>query len=132
KALVEELARHVGRWTGMDVVGLRLSVVMDAGNYAGLAHHWADPGAGRWNLWSYVDLRDAVAACRLALEAPAGLAGVLVVAAADTTMDRPTRELLATVAPDLRLPDGFPEHGSLLSSERARRALGYEARHTWR
>jgi nucleoside-diphosphate-sugar epimerase len=132
KAMGEELARQVSRWTGVTIVGLRFSAVMDARDYAALHRHWADPERGRWNLWSYVDVRDAVRASRLALEAPVDQAEVCIVAASDTTMDRPTRELLARWAPGLRPPAELPEHGSLLSSARARRLLGYEAAHTWR
>jgi nucleoside-diphosphate-sugar epimerase len=132
KAIGEELGRQVGRWTGMTIVGLRLSVVMDAGDYAALPEHWADPERGRWNLWSYVDLGDAVRACRLALEAPVERAEVCIVAAADTTMNRPTRELLAAAMPGLEPPDDLPEHASLLSSARASRVLGYVPAHSWR
>jgi nucleoside-diphosphate-sugar epimerase len=132
KAMGEELARQVGRWTGTAIVGLRFSVVMDGGDYAALHRHWADPQLGRWNLWSYVDVRDAVRACRLALEAPVAGAEACVVAAADTTMDRPTRELLERWAPGLRPAADLAEHGSLLSSARARRVIGYEPAHSWR
>jgi nucleoside-diphosphate-sugar epimerase len=132
KAMGEDLARQVSRWTGVTIVGLRFSVVMDAGDYAELHDHWSDPERGRWNLWSYVDLRDAVRACRLALEARVEHADVCIVAAADTTMDRPTRDLLDAAMPDLRPPDDLAEHGSLLSSARACRVLGYVPTHTWR
>jgi len=132
KAIGEELGRQVGRWTGVTIVGLRLSVVMDAPDYAGLPEHWADPERGRWNLWSYVDLRDVVRACRLALEARVERSDVCIVAAADTTMDRPTRELLAAAMPGLEPPDDLPQHGSLLSSARASRVLGYVPAHSWR
>ena len=132
KAMGEELARQVSRWTGVTIVGLRFSVVMDARDYGELHQHWSDPARGRWNLWSYVDLRDAVRACRLALRARVDRADVCIVAAADTTMDRPTRELLAGAMPDLRPPADLPENGSLLSSARACRVLGYVPTHTWR
>lgn len=132
KAMGEELGRQVSRWTGVTIVGLRFSVVMDARDYEGLRHHWSDPERGRWNLWSYVDLRDAVRACRLALEAPVERADVCIVAAADTTMNRPTRELLAAALPGLQPPDDLPEHGSLLSCARACRVLGYVPAHSWR
>ena len=48
-----------------------------------------EPGRRKWNLWSYIDARDAAQAVRLALEAPFKGAEVFIVANADTVMTRP-------------------------------------------
>ena len=71
-------------------------------------------------------------ACRLALEAPVEAAASFIIAAADTVMNRPTAELLREVFPDVPVTRDVAEFGSLLSSERAREALGFEPRHSWR
>ena len=88
----------------------------------------------RWNLWGYVDERDVASACRLALEAPAEAVAdspSFVIAAADTVMNRPSAALVAEV-PGVPLQGERGEFESLLSSDRARQAIGYVPRHSWR
>ncbi|MEZ4596335.1 MAG: hypothetical protein R3C32_05510 [Chloroflexota bacterium] len=63
-------------------------------DYARFSSWQDDPQARRWNLWSYIDLRDAATACRLALDAPVSGARSYIIANADTVMERPTTELL--------------------------------------
>ena len=75
------------------------------------------------------------AACRLALEAPAEAvedSPALIIAAADTVMNRPTAGLLAEVFPGVRLTREVGEFGTLLAIDRARQVLGFEPRHSWR
>jgi nucleoside-diphosphate-sugar epimerase len=84
------------------------------------------------NLWSYIDVRDAGRACRLALEANLSGHQVMIIAAADTLAPQPTPELLAERFPNVSVKS--PLHGniSLLSSARARDLIGFEAKHSWR
>ena len=105
------------------------------GRLPGIPSVWPDANVRKWNLWAYVDARDVAAACRLALEAPLdAVAGSpsFVIAAADTVMDRPSSELLAEVFPDVPLTREVEEFGSLLATDRARQAIGYEPQHSWR
>lgn len=132
KVVGETLAEHVAAWSGIPFVGLRFSNILGPEDYVQFPSYWDDPRLRSWNLWSYVDGRDVAAVCRLALEAPAEGATSFIVAASDTVMNRPTAELVREVFPDvpvMRELDGFE---SLLSSERARAALGFEPRHSWR
>ena len=55
-----------------------------------------------------------------------------IVAARDTVMNRPSRELMAEVFPACRYTPTDGEHDTLLSIDKARRLLGYEPRHSWR
>ena len=48
-----------------------------------------DPKSRKWNLWGYIDARDAAQAVRKALEAPLKGAEVFIIANADTVMTRP-------------------------------------------
>jgi hypothetical protein len=57
---------------------------------------------------------------------------VFIVAAADTVMTRPSRELMAEVYPDVPLRGEIGEYETLLSIEKARRLLGYEPGFSWR
>jgi UDP-glucose 4-epimerase len=47
-------------------------------------------------------------------------------------MNRPSSALLAEVFPGVPLTREVGEFGSLLASDRARQAIGYEAEHSWR
>jgi UDP-glucose 4-epimerase len=83
-------------------------------------------------LWSYVDIRDAAAATRLALEADGLGFEVFNVTAADTLSEIPTEELLREFAPSVEIRQPIPGNASAYSIEKARRVLGYEPAHTWR
>jgi nucleoside-diphosphate-sugar epimerase len=87
-----------------------------------------------WNLWGYIDERDAAQACRLALEADiAGASSAsFIIAAADTVMTRPSADLMRQVFPDVPLRGAIEGNATLLSNGRARRVLGFEPKHTWR
>jgi nucleoside-diphosphate-sugar epimerase len=131
KLLSEELGRQLHRWTGTPYVALRFSNIMEPHDYERFPSYWDDPSLRRWNLWGYVDARDVAESCRLALDAELG-AEHFIVAAADTVMNRPSRDLMAEVYPAVpyrRTPGDFD---TLLSIEKARRLLGYEPRWSWR
>lgn len=135
KVASETTAAHIAQWSGIPFVALRLSNVMSPGDYQRFPSFWDDPQARRWNLWGYIDERDAAAACRLALSAPAeAVAGSpsFVIAAADTVMDRPSAALLHEVFPGVELTRDVGEFGTLLAIDRARAVLGFEPRHSWR
>lgn len=133
KVLCERMAAEMHRWNpGTRFVGLRISNIFEQGDYATIPSYWDDPQLRKWNLWSWVDSRDVGQACRLALEAPVAGADVFTIAAADTLMKTPSRELVARVFPGTRIGDGLGEFETLLSIGKARRVLGYAPRHTWR
>jgi nucleoside-diphosphate-sugar epimerase len=135
KVASETIAAQIAQWSGIPFVALRFSNIMSPGDYERFPAAQEDPQARRWNLWGYIDERDAAAACRLALEAPAeAVAGSpsFIIAAADTVMDRPSADLLAEVFPGVSLTRDVGEFGTLLAIDRARKVLGFEPRHSWR
>ena len=132
KLLSEELARQLNRWTGTPFVALRFSNIMEPGDYARFSSFWDDAHLRRWNLWGYVDVRDVAQSCLRALETDLRGAEHFIVAAADTVMNRPSRELMAEVYPSVTYRPTAGEYDSLLSSEKARRLLGYVPAHSWR
>ncbi len=83
-------------------------------------------------LWGYVDVRDAAAACRLAIETDFGGFEALNIVAPDTQSYTPTEELLRTYTPDTELRGHIPGTTSAFSTEKARRLLGWECEHGWR
>jgi nucleoside-diphosphate-sugar epimerase len=131
KVLGEEMARQFHRWSGIPIVGLRFSNVMERADYAAFPSYWEDPHKRKWNLWGYVDESHVAQSCRLALEADVG-ADAFVIAAGDTVMPRPSRELMAEVFPGVPVRDVDGEHGTLLGIAKARRVLGYSPDFTWR
>ena len=132
KVLGEEMARQFHRWSGIPFVGLRFSNVMERADYERFPSFWDDPQLRKWNLWGYVDESHVAQSVRLALEADIAGAEAFIIAAADTVMKRPSRDLMAEVFPGVPVADDVPEHGTLLSIDKARRMLGYSPEFTWR
>jgi nucleoside-diphosphate-sugar epimerase len=132
KVLSEEMARQHNRWTAVPFVGLRFSNIMEPQDYAAFPAYWKDARLRRWNLWGYVDARDVAQSCRLALERPPRGASVFIIAAADTVMNRPSRDLMAEVFPAVPLRGDVGEHDTLLSIRAARAELGYAPAWSWR
>jgi nucleoside-diphosphate-sugar epimerase len=133
KGLAEEMARQMHRWNpGTSFLGLRISNIIDPLEYAMFAGWQKDPTIRKWNLWSYVDSRDVAQACRLALEASAVGADHCIIAAADTVMGRPSRELMAECFPQVAITRAIGEFESLQSTDKAHRLFGYVPRHSWR
>jgi nucleoside-diphosphate-sugar epimerase len=132
KVLGEEMARQFSRWSGIPIVGLRFSNIMERDDYAAFPSYWDDPSIRKWNLWSYVDESHVAQSVRRALEADVRGAHAFIVAAADTVMRRPSRELMAEVFPGVPVAEDLPEHGTLLGIQKARDVLGYEPEFSWR
>ncbi len=133
KAAEEELARHYARWDPeLSIIGLRFSNVMEPADYAAFPGWQHDPTLRRWNLWGYIDARDGAQATRLAVEADLPGFHALVIANADTVMERPSADLLAEVYPGVPLRRPVSGTETLLAIDKARRLLGYAPRHSWR
>lgn len=132
KVVGETLAAHVSEWSGIPFVGLRLSNIHTVADYERVPGYWTDPMTRKWNLWGYIDVRDAATAFRQALEAPLRGAQSFIIAAMDTIMNRPSMELLSVAFPGVTRTREIAEFETLLSIDGARRSLGFEPRHSWR
>ncbi len=95
---------------------------MELHDYERFPSYWPDPQLRKWNLWGYVDVRDVAAACRLGLEADVTGSQNVIIAAADTVMNRPSREVLAEVFPDAPLSREIGEFDTLLAIDRRQAA----------
>ncbi|TCN22685.1 NAD-dependent epimerase/dehydratase family protein [Mesobacillus foraminis] len=133
KIVNEQNAEMIHRRTGMQVVSLRLGNVITPEMYQNFPGFIHDPEQRKTILWSYIDARDAAAAYRLAVEADELGSVALNIAANETSMDIPSKELMEKVYPevtDFRINlTGFE---SLLSSEKAKKLLNWEPIHSWR
>ncbi|HEY2423082.1 MAG TPA: NAD(P)-dependent oxidoreductase [Chthoniobacterales bacterium] len=133
KLVGEEMAKQFCRWDPeLKIVGLRLSNVMSPEDYTRFLGFQDDARKRKWNVWSYIDARDAAQAFRLALEVDLKGAEVFIIANADTVMLRDNKGLLAEVFPDVPQKGSFGPNDSLFSIEKARRVLKYEPKYSWR
>jgi nucleoside-diphosphate-sugar epimerase len=132
KVVGETLAEHISGWSGIPFVGLRLSNVIRPEVYAEFPTFWDDPRKRLFNLWCYIDVRDAAAAARLGLEADVTGSSNYIIAAPDTVMTTPSAELIESVYPGTTTTHPLSGFEALMSSERAHQALGFVAKHTWR
>jgi nucleoside-diphosphate-sugar epimerase len=132
KVVGEELARTFSRWSEIPIIGLRFSNIMVRDDYERFPGFWDDPHKRKWNLWGYVDESHVTESVRLALKADIAGADSFIIAAADTVMKTPSRELMAEVFPGVPVADSVEGTDTLLGIDKARRVLGYQAAFTWR
>jgi nucleoside-diphosphate-sugar epimerase len=132
KVVGEEMARQFNRWSGIPIIGLRFSNVMVRADYERFPGYQQDPSLRKWNLWGYVDESHVAQSVRLALEADLSGADSFIIAAADTVMQRPSRELMAEVYPGVPVADHVTGNDTLLDIGKARRVLGYAPEFSWR
>lgn len=133
KRLEEELAKELVRWDpALCISALRFSNVINPEEYAGFPAFDADPSLRKWNLWTYIDVRDGARAVLRAVENGVPGFEAYIIANPDSVMSRSSASLAAEVFPDVPFTREVTEHESLYSSEKAARILGFDPRHTWR
>lgn len=133
KLLGEEMAKQFCRWNPeLKIIGLRFSNIMEPHDYERFASFESDPTIRKWNLWGYIDARDAAQAIRLSLESKLKGAEVFIIANSDTVMSRPNSQLLKEVFPGVPSLRTFGENETLLSIGKARQMLGFSPQYSWR
>jgi nucleoside-diphosphate-sugar epimerase len=133
KLMGEKMAKEFCRWDRkMKIACLRFSNVIEPDDYKAFPDFDKDPDARRFNLWTYIDARDAAQAIRLALEAKFKGAEVIGIANADSVMSRPNDKLLDKVYPKTKRKRPLADNESLISIEKAERLLGYKPKYPWR
>lgn len=132
KILGEEAARQVHRWYGTTIIGLRFSNIMVRSDYERFPSFWEDPHLRKWNLWGYVDESHVAESVRLALQADIDGTENFIIAAADTVMNRPSRELMSEVFGGVPIADHVDGYDTLLGIGKARQMLGYAPSFSWR
>lgn len=133
KLMGEEMAKQFCRWDDrMKIIGLRFSNVMEVADYQRFLDFDSDATRRKWNLWAYIDARDASQAIRKSLEYDGTGADVFIIANADGVMTRPNAELMAEIFPGVSFKREVGPNETLLSIDKARRVLGYDPQHSWR
>jgi nucleoside-diphosphate-sugar epimerase len=137
KWLAEEMCAAFTQRTGLTTICLRPVAVFDEAGYARMLQTPPAPTPpGRsWHLGVHIDLRDVAAAIARAVACPSPGHARLLLCAADIADRRPTLELVAEHLPDVPWRGGAEYKDepfrSLIDIGRARKALGWEPRHTW-
>ncbi|MDQ6821437.1 MAG: NAD(P)-dependent oxidoreductase [Actinomycetota bacterium] len=132
KVLGEEMARQFNRWSGVPIIGLRFSNIMVREDYERFPAFWGDPHLRKWNLWGYVDESHVADSVRLALDVDIRGAENFVIAAADTVMKQPSRDLMAEVFPGVPVAEHVDGNDTLLDITKAKAMLGYSPEFSWR
>jgi nucleoside-diphosphate-sugar epimerase len=131
KVVEETMAAQFCRWDpDLSMVGLRFSNVMLVEDYAAFGGYTADQR--RFNLWSYIDARDAAQAVELALAYEPRGVEVFVIASPDVVPHVPVEQLLADRFGEVEHTRELGEYESPLSIDKARSLLGYDPQHSWR
>jgi UDP-glucose 4-epimerase len=140
KHLMEEVCRSYSERHGLATICLRpVFVAHPASPHP--AHFGTDVSLETWrdNYWAYVDVRDVVDAVIRSLRQEGVLHERILLAARDTSVAEPTRDLVERFYPDVPWPGVEPDHyfsddphRSLIDCHHAREVLGWEARHSWR
>ena len=133
KLLGEKMAEQYAKWDPeTKIIGLRLSNVQEPQDYANFESYQADPKTRHFNLWTYIDARDAAQAVRLALAANLKGAHVFGIANSNSLMRKSNDELLDAVWPGAKRKRPLKPNESLISIEKAQRMLGYKPEFDWK
>lgn len=133
KLMGEKLAEQFAKWDPeTKIVGLRFSNVQEPQDYANFESYQADPKTRHFNLWTYIDARDAAQAIRLSLEARLKGAHVFGIANSNSLMRKSNDELLDAVWPGVTRKRALKPNESLISIEKAQRVLGYKPEFDWK
>lgn len=114
------------------VSALRLSYVQNPEEYAEYPTFADDLDERAWDLWAYIDGRDAGQAIAKAVTHEARGFRAYLIVADDTVMPIPTEQIIAQRYPNTPRNGELAEFGTLLSNERARTELGFTPQHSWR
>lgn len=117
---------------GLRVTALRFSYVQDIEEYSEYPDFADDLDRRAWDLWAYIDARDAANAVEKALRYQHRGFESFLIAADDTTQPTPTAMLLQTKFPHMPVRGELGEYQSLLSNAAAKKKLGWSPRHSWR
>ena len=135
KEVDERTAEMYHRLTGMQVAALRFCWVshMDEAKET-VERIKANPGHPQeWRvLWAYVDVRDAAASCRRAIEADGFGFAAFNITADDTLSDIPTEDLIRAHIPTIELRSPILGTTTAFSITAAQEQLGWKPVETWR
>jgi UDP-glucose 4-epimerase len=118
----------------MAICSMRINNVIPPDEYARLEQRRKNyPEEGSGNFWSYIDARDVAGAFRAALEGESSGHEVFLIAAADTCIEVPIQEAVATrYGSGANFAAGHGPHQSVFDCSKIQRFFGWKAQHSWR
>ncbi len=135
KLLAERVAESlVQRFPDLSVASLRITGIVTSDMYE-RGSKWVTGLVNRElsnNLWSYLDVRDAATAFRLAVETDLHGHEICFIGADTTRSLVPSAELAQTYYPDVELKRALRGYESLENHEKATQLLGFTPKHDWR
>ena len=130
KVVNELTAAMFDRRNGMQVISLRFSMITKPEDYKHLKI--GKPEAFKHNLWSYIDIRDAVSACIASLQVEDRGAICLNITSSDTLSDWETERLLNEFYPEVTdRRTTFEGRAAAVSNRLAQSVLNWTPRHSW-
>jgi nucleoside-diphosphate-sugar epimerase len=130
KLVVEGVCDAFARKREMQIASLRFAGICTDLTHGVLFERRNNPLRWTGPLWTYVDVRDAAVACRLAIEASFSGHEAFNVCAPNTIMKTPTAELVREYLPGIKLPESrLDGNWSGYDPGKARKMLGFTARY---
>jgi nucleoside-diphosphate-sugar epimerase len=132
KVVGETIADSFATATGASVSSVRLPGINFDPEFKLIKERFANPRYRLPGFWTYVDVRDAAEACRLALEAAPPGHTIFNAAAPTSNMREPTDDLLKQYLPTVKKrEDRLVGNWSGMDSSKAERILGFRAQRVW-
>jgi nucleoside-diphosphate-sugar epimerase len=134
KLVGEELCAAFARKSDMQIASLRFSGIYTEAHAALLLERSQNPAIrGSGALWSYIEVRDAATACRLALETDFKGHEAFNICAPTTITDTPTADLRRRYLPEVKtVREGLRGNWCGYDTTKAAVMLGFRARHLFR
>lgn len=132
KVAEEAIFAQLVRWhPEASITALRYTNIVGEGEW-GSFERAGDLGYRRDLLGTYLDARDGAEAVLAALEHATPGFEIYAIAAPDSGLDIPSRDVAAAWFPGTPVADDLEEYGALVDTGKARDRLGFVARHRWR
>lgn len=132
KIVGEAIARSYSDRCGMETVAIRPPWVVSPEELQALTERGGRAVTG-FQLFNYLDVRDAAAAFRLSIEQPIDGHVALLVANDDTSVAEPLCELLPRLYPAIgEMVTPFTGSRPVVSNAQAKQILGWQPRYSWR
>jgi nucleoside-diphosphate-sugar epimerase len=129
KLVVERACDAFASKSDMQIASLRFAGICADSTHQNLRERRKDPLRWTGPLWTYIDVRDAARACRLAAEANFVGHETFNICAPNTIMDRPTSELVTEYLPNVNVRTNRAANWAGYDSGKSRRMLGFSARY---
>ena len=129
KLVVERACDAFASKSDMQITSLRFAGISVDFTHENLRERRKNPLRWSGPLWTYIDVRDAALACRLAIEANFAGHETFNICAPNTIMDRPTAELVKQYLPNANLRTYSEGNWAGYDSGKSKRMLGFSARY---